>query len=262
MSSDRADSADRAPALARHAPAAVAWAISLAAWVVLALGAGGMPLLAFCSATGLLNRPPAASLSVALALDPPASLAAGWALMIAAMMSPLAAGPLQHVRERSFAARRWRSMLLFAAGYGAAWMAAGVALEAVVIAARLAAPRSWLPLALAAAAALAWQVSPLKQRCLNGCHRRPPLAAFGLAADRDALRYGLTHGGWCVGACWALMLPPLLLAQGHLVAMAAVAIFLFGERLERPTTPTWRWRVPGRALRIAIAQARMRLQRA
>jgi predicted metal-binding membrane protein len=262
VSSVRAASAGRPLLPARHAPAAATWAISLAAWGVLALGAGGAPLLAFCSATGLLNRPPAASLSLALALDPPATLAAGWALMIAAMMSPLTAGPLQHVSERSFAARRWRSMLLFAAGYGVAWMAAGVALEAVVIAARLAAPHGWLPFALATAVALVWQVSPAKQRCLNGCHRRPPLAAFGLAADRDALRYGLTHGGWCLGACWALMLPPLLLAHGHLAAMAAVALFLFAERFERPAPPAWRWRGPGRALRIALAQARMRLQRA
>jgi hypothetical protein len=41
--------------------------------------------------------------------------------------------------------------------------------------------------------------------------------------------------------------------------MIAVTLFVFAERLESPGPLAWRWRGPGKALRIATAQARMRL---
>jgi len=218
--------------------AIVLGAIAAAAWGVLALSAGGVVLPAFCAPAALWG-PPALSLDLALTLNPPATLAAGWALMLAAMMPPLIAAPLRHIRARSPARQRARAMLSFAAGYAAAWMAAAAALQAAALAARLAAPGSLLPLAVAAAIALLWQVSPAKQSCLKR------LAAFGGASDRDALRFGLAHGGWCVGACWALMLLPPLVLRGHLPAMAAVALLLFAERLDRPAPLARRRRVPG-----------------
>jgi hypothetical protein len=41
--------------------------------------------------------------------------------------------------------------------------------------------------------------------------------------------------------------------------MAAVALFLFAERLEDPAPLAWGWHAPGKALRIVVAQARVRL---
>ena len=79
-----------------------------------------------------------------------------------------------------------------------------------------------------------WQASPGKQWCLNRCHRRVQLAAFGAAADRDTFVFGPTHGGSYVGACWALMLLPLSVANLHVPVMAAVALFVAAERVERP----------------------------
>jgi predicted metal-binding membrane protein len=114
-------------------------------------------------------------------------------------------------------------------------------------------------LALMTIIAIVWQFSPVKQRCLNRCHAHGELAAFGPAADVDALRFGLTHGVWCVGSCWALMLLPLLVSSGHVAMMAAVSLWLFAERLDTPTLPRWRLRGPGRAAHLAIAKARMRL---
>lgn len=105
-------------------------------------------------------------------------------------------------------------------------------------------------------------MSPAKQRCLNRCHRLPHLAAFGWPARRDALGFGLSHGAWCVGACWLLMLLPMLTARGHLALMAAVMLFLLAERLERPAAPAWRWRAPTKAARILIAQGRLFLRSA
>jgi predicted metal-binding membrane protein len=247
----------------RHAlPAALAGAAAVA-WGAIALGAGSVLLPGLCAPTAW--RPDAAaSLDLVLSLNPPALLAAGWALMIAAMMPPLVAAPLRHVGDRSFARRRGRAMVLFVAGYAAAWMVAGVALEGLALAARSAAAEPLALLGVAAVVALAWQASPAKQWCLNRCHRRPHLAAFGVAADRDALVFGLANGASCAGACWALMLLPLLVGPGHVLAMIAVALFVAAERLERPAPLAWRWRGPGKALRIILTQTRsalLRLQR-
>lgn len=187
-----------------------------------------------------------------------------WLLMLTAMMTPLIVAPLRHVRERSFARRRARAMFLFVIGYGAVWMIAGVGLQVLVLqvialAAQPASSDTLLCFALSAAAATLWQVSPAKQWCLNRCHRRPQLAAFGAAADRAAFDFGLSHGAACVGACWALMLLPLFAGQGHVVTMLAVMLFAFAERLENAAPLAWRWRGPGKALRIIAAQARMHL---
>jgi predicted metal-binding membrane protein len=176
------------------------------------------------------------------------------------MMAPLLIAPVRHVRDRSFSRRRARAIVLFAAGYAAIWMAAGVMLVELAAAVRLVVSNSSVPVALAAVIALVWQFSPLKQRCLNRCHAHPELAAFDRAADVDALRFGLMHGVWCVGSCWAPMLLPLLVSRGHVAAMAAVALWLFAERLDSPMPLGWRLRGPGKAARIAVAQTRMRLQ--
>ena len=109
------------------------------------------------------------------------------------------------------------------------------------------------PLVLLVLSLFLYEVSPFKQRCLNRGHAHPELAAFGRAADVDALRFGWSHGAWCVGSCWALMLLPLLFARGHLPAMAMVTLWIVAERLERPQPPRWRLRGPSKAIRIILA---------
>lgn len=240
------------------------WLVALAAagaaaWAALALAADGLTLPALCAAGAAWAGSLVDTLRLALAFNSPARLAGEWALMIAAMMSPLMVAPLRHVRARSFAWRRPRAMLMFVAGYAAVWMSAGVVLAALALAARAAAPAPLACVALVATLALIWQVSPAKQWCLNRCHRRPALAAFGAAANRDAVRFGLANGAACVGTCWALMLLPLVAGAGHLATMAAVTLLVLAERLDPPAPLAWRWRWPGKALRIVAAQARLRL---
>ena len=202
--------------------------------------------------------PLSASFQMLLAMNEPASLAAGWALMLVAMMSPVLILPVRHIRLCSFTHRRARSIALFVTGYTAIWMALGGVLVAIDLAVSLFTPQSYLPTAGVVLIAFVWQFSPTKQRCLNRCHAHTELAAFGAEADFDALRFGMTHGIWCAGSCWALMLFPMLLPRGHLVAMAAVAGLIFSERLEQPGPPCWRWCGAGKAIRIVVAQARIR----
>lgn len=187
------------------------------------------------------------------------SLTWGWALMLVAMMSPTLISPIHHVRQRSFKRRRVRSVTLFVVGYVAIWMGAGAALIAAMLMLKLLAPNSYLPAVEMGIIAFVWQCSPMKQRCLNRGHNHRELAAFGINADLDALRFGITHGVWCVGSCWALMLFVMLLSEGHFLAMAAVTFLIISERLEQPKPLIWRLRLRGKLMRILIAQTRIRL---
>ena len=200
------------------------------------------------------------SFQMLLEMNPISSLTAGWALMLLAMMSPTLITPIHHIRERSFKRRRARSVTLFVVSYAAIWMTAGGVLIAVMLMLNLLAPQSYLPAVGVGIIAVVWQCSPIKQRCLNRGHNHSELAAFGIAADLDALRFGMRHGVWCVGSCWALMLLPLLLPQGHFAAMAVVTYVMTSERLEQPRPLRWRLRFPGKLMRIVVAQTRIRLQ--
>jgi predicted metal-binding membrane protein len=231
-------------------------AVSLAAWVALVIGAKEVLSPALCATRAFWTTPPPTSPDLLLVLNGPTTVMCSAALMVAAMMLPLIPAPLRHVHERSFTRRRGRAMLLFVAGYAILWVCAVSGLQLLALAARWIAPTS-LVFLVAAAAAL-WQASPGKQWFLNRCHRRPQLAAFGVAADRDALVFGLTHGASCAGACWGLMLLSLSVANLHLPVMAAVALFAAAERVERPAPLVWQWRWPGKALRIAAVQLRLR----
>jgi len=186
--------------------------------------------------------------------------AAGWALMLVAMMAPLLIPSIQYVRQRSFKHRRARAVALFVSGYGALWMAAGAVVLAIETTVKLLAPMSFLPAAGVALIAVVWQFSPIKQRALNRCHLHTELAAFGATADLAVLRFGLTHGVWCVVSCWALMLFPMLLPSGRVAAMAAVAFLVFSERLDRPMPPSWRFRGLTSVKHMVVACARRRLQ--
>ncbi|HEV2818665.1 MAG TPA: DUF2182 domain-containing protein [Allosphingosinicella sp.] len=195
--------------------------VCLAAWAVLLAGGSWLNLPAYCGASARFIAPGWAGLELALALNPPGGLAAAWLVMLLAMMAPLLDRPLAALLDGGGARPRLGPAGLFLLGYGAAWMAAGALLVALAIGLRAALPGPAAPV-IALLAALGWQVSPWKRHCLNRCR--------GLAGDQDALRFGLTHGGWCVGSGWALMALPLTIETGHHAAMALVTLLLVAER--------------------------------
>lgn len=233
----------RPPAL--YTASALGW-VALVAWMPAAhqhpvsLGSGSVG----SGATSPMHHGPStASL---------AAFGAGWAVMLIAMMAPLLVAPVRHIRSSSLARRRGRSVAVFLAGYGAVWAAAGAVPAAVALS-----PVRPATAVVIAAGVLVWQVSPAKQLCLNRMHAHPPLSAFGTAADRDALRFGTTHGGWCAASCGPLMLLPFLTPGGHLVTMAAVALWLAAERLDPPTAPGWGVRGVSSTARLIDARARV-----
>ena len=233
--------------------------VSAVTWVMLLINPGSIMTVAHCPVTD--SGASMVSLRMLLEMNPISSLMAGWAMMLVAMMSPTLIAPLRHILDRCFKRRSLRSVTFFVVGYAAIWMAAGAGLIAVMLIVNMLAPQSYLAAVVVGIIALVWQCSPLKQRCLNRCHNHGELAAFGMAADLGTLRFGITHGVWCVGSCWLLMLLPMLLGQGHSAAMAVVTFVITSERLDRPRPLNWRLRVPSRLMRIVVAQARIRLPR-
>lgn len=169
-----------------------------------------------------------------------------WALMLLAMMTPLLIAPLRHVSARSLPRRRLRALVLLVLAAAVVWLAAAPLLLAAARLLELTA----VPFVAGLVVVAVWQQAPVKQRCLNRHHAHPPLAAFGLRADRDVLRYGARHAFWCLGSCWALMVLPLLAGPGHLAAMAVASLWMWAELFDRPRVPAWDLRIPVRALRI------------
>jgi predicted metal-binding membrane protein len=94
--------------------------------------------------------------------------------------------------------------------------------------------------------AAAYQLTPLKTRCLGVC--RAPLARI-LHGWRDglagAVRMGAVNGLWCVGCCVGLMAALLVVGMMNVVAMVLVAAAIFVEK----TTPI------GVAARLGAAAA-------
>jgi predicted metal-binding membrane protein len=78
----------------------------------------------------------------------------------------------------------------------------------------------------------AYQVTPLKQVCLQHC-RSPVhfLTSHWRNGTSGAFRMGLAHGKYCVGCCWVLM--ALLFVGGvmNLLWIAALAIFVLTEKI-------------------------------
>lgn len=236
----------------RRQVAEVVLTLSAAGWIILLAGPIGSIDLALCGAAAApWSR---SSFEAIWELAPWTLLTLNWGLMLVTMMAPTLIVPVSYLYERNFRHQRARSIACFVIGYVMVWLLAGIILTLAHLLVHLWAPQSVWPLIMSVLLALVWQSSPAKQLCLNRSHNHYELSAFGLAADRDALGFGLYHGFWCVGSCWALMLIPMLTSQGHFIAMVAVTIVMIGERLEGPRRLKWRLRGLGKLTRIVLAQ--------
>ena len=75
-----------------------------------------------------------------------------------------------------------------------------------------------------------YQVTPSKTACLKHC--RSPMSFF-LSRWRNgpvgAFRMGATHGAYCVGCCWALMLTGFALGVMNLAWMAVLTVVIAVE---------------------------------
>jgi predicted metal-binding membrane protein len=200
-------------------------AVSGAGWALMLVPVSSQPLAQFCG----LHR--AADIGE-WPLDRQVMLFS--AAMLGGMMAPLLAQNVTWISVLTLASRRWRAIALFLAGYACAWLGALSALRALSATLRTALGSETAACLAAFGLCLVWQGSPAKPAVLRLCHRAPVLPAFGLRAEIGSLGYGLTAAGWCIAACWALMLIPLVGQSAHLWLMAAVFPIMLRERYARP----------------------------
>ncbi len=77
-----------------------------------------------------------------------------------------------------------------------------------------------------------YQWSKLKEVCLTHC--RTPLQFFltsWKSGNKGALRMGTTHGAYCVGCCWALMILMFFFGLMNLIWIAALSIIMLAEKV-------------------------------
>ncbi len=185
-----------------------------------------------------------------------AGLAAGWTLMVVAMMLPPALPLLDLVRGLVHRRdNRRRLVALAAAVVVALWLAVGAALLAADAGLHglshriptLAAHPTIVP-ALGLTGTGLYQLSGLKQRCLRACRSPRGFALRHWQGRRPAWRETAALAGdyalSCLGCCWALMVLLFAVGSGWLGLMAMVALSLlmaaerlapWGLRLARPT---------------------------
>ena len=177
---------------------------------------------------------------------------AGWIVMIVAMMLPTSL-PLVTTfralaRERP---DRGRLVALLLVGYLGIWTLFGVTVYASDWCLHQAAERSgwleanaWLIGATTLALAGLYQFTPLKYKCLDKC--RSPLSFIiehwrGRDEAAQALRLGVSHGMFCLGCCWTLMLVMFAVGVGSLGWMLALGAVMtveknvsWGRRVSKP----------------------------
>jgi predicted metal-binding membrane protein len=80
----------------------------------------------------------------------------------------------------------------------------------------------------------AYQLSPMKDRCLTAC--RDPfgfLWQYYRRGLRGAMRLGARHALWCLGCCWALMLLMFATGVGSLAWMLGLTGVMVAEKTTR-----------------------------
>jgi predicted metal-binding membrane protein len=159
-----------------------------------------------------------------------------WLVMMAAMMLPVLAPMVVELARRATDAA---APPLFAAGYLASWVAAGLLGYAAIEGVRSLDPGflAWgdggrYVAAGAIAAAGLYQLSAAKDACLRRSRERAAFLRDRWRRGRlGALRMGVEHGGWCVGCSWALMAALFALGWMSLIWMALVAVLITAERV-------------------------------
>jgi predicted metal-binding membrane protein len=124
----------------------------------------------------------------------------------------------------------------FAAGYIAVWGLAGVPAFAIAALLSLVAmdhPQTARYLAAGIFLVLGfYQLSPLKDRCLNHC-RSPFSLLMHYSSFHGALRdlrAGTHHALYCLGCCWALMLVLVVAGIMNLLVMVVLAAVILVEK--------------------------------
>jgi hypothetical protein len=210
--------------------------LSVVGWINLPASGDMATMAALCGERGLDFSAARAGALIELqwAFAGHSIAAGGW--MLLAMAPPLLGGPLGSLWTSTARRRRPTAVAAFMLGYAGIWTLAlpplcmlmfGVAIAADLL--HVAAPLLGLGIALA------WQLGRVKRTALALCHL--PAAARGDTGPgvRTCFTHGITQAAGCVGACWAAMVLPMLVAGDPRPLSVLVAGLLFVERVVSST---------------------------
>ena len=186
-----------------------------------AAAAGGTVVLAAAAWAIALRGMSGMDMGTATELGSPASFAAIWVPMMAAMMLP---GAVPAV------VRRARAGVAAPAGFAASYLAVWALVGAAVY--LLYQPHGDRAAALLLVGAGIYELTPFKRRCRARC--------------RAGLDSGFAYGLWCVGSSAGLMAALLALGLMSVAWMAGVTVVVLAQRLTPPS------RLVDTALAIAL----------
>jgi predicted metal-binding membrane protein len=165
-----------------------------------------------------------------------------WAIMMVAMMLPSAARPVLLVaslaRTRSDQASGMPAAMLFTAGCLVVWTGFSFAATLLQWAfdrggmlSEAMASRSPVVAGLILLGAGVYQLTPLKQACLQHCRSPLDSPAHGREGAAAIVATGLRHGLFCLGCCWVLM--GLLFVGGvmNILWIAALSVLVAIEKV-------------------------------
>jgi predicted metal-binding membrane protein len=165
-----------------------------------------------------------------------------WTVMMVGMMAP-SAMPVLLVFGASRVRRAERggaaAVVAFGLGYIAVWagfsafaaLAQGGLHRAALLSPAMATTSAPLAAAVLVAAGV-YQLTPLKYACLSHCQSPMGFLMSHWREGRSgAFQMGLSHGVYCVGCCWALMVVLFVVGVMNLLWVAVLAGFVLVEKL-------------------------------
>lgn len=165
-----------------------------------------------------------------------AGLVIMWQAMMVAMMTPSAIDWL--LTYAAFSGSGTGAAGLFAGGYFTVWLGysmAAAVLQTVLAHAGFLEMDGRLPARVGGAVLMAAGLlyfTPFQHACLSHC--RNPLSYFLTRwknGPPNGFRLGLTHGGYCVGCCWLLMLTGFAAGVMNVLWMAVLTLLICVEKL-------------------------------
>ncbi|MHB8531982.1 MAG: copper chaperone [Solirubrobacteraceae bacterium] len=154
-----------------------------------------------------------------------------WLLMTLAMSLPGELPAAEYVATNSFARRRSSSVTVFVVVYLAVWLCCGLAI--LTLAPLLGGLAPGVLFATALVLAAGYELTPLKRRALNRCHRGAALPPSGARRVARVARFGWINGSGCVGSCWPAMLSASIAPVAQPLAMSGFTLAMTYERLTR-----------------------------
>lgn len=154
-----------------------------------------------------------------------------WLLMTLAMGLPGELPAAQYVATNTFVRNRSSAVTIFVAVYLAVWLGCGVGV--ITLASSLHGLPAGALFATALALAAGYELTGLKRRALNRCHRGKALPPHGLRRLVAVARFGWINGSGCVAACAPAMLAAWLAPVPQPLVMPGFAMVMTYQRLTR-----------------------------